>query len=172
MSKKIETKEYASFYQTYIDQIVENDKSIIENLEDSFQEVMSLLKDIDKDMQHYQYAENKWTIKEIVQHLIDTERVFNYRALRFARNDKTELSGFDENNFVEASNANQKEYKNLLGEYSALRRSTIFMYKSFNDMNLLCQGKANGSTMSVRALGYVTSGHILHHLHVIKSRYL
>jgi len=172
MSKKIENIEYASFYQPYIDQINKNDKSLIENLEDSFQKAFKVLNTMDKEKQLYRYANGKWTIKELVQHIIDAERVFNYRALRFARNDETDLSGFDENDFVTASNANQRDFKELLEEFSVLRKSTIFLYKSFTENTFLLQGKASGSVMSVRALGYVTSGHLLHHLQIIKSRYL
>ncbi|MCK5637544.1 MAG: DinB family protein [Flavobacteriaceae bacterium] len=172
MSKKIESNEYASFYQTYIDRILENDRSLVENLEDSLQVAFNLLKDIDKDKQSFKYADDKWTIKELVQHIIDTERIFNYRALRFARNDKTELSGFDENDFADTSNANRRKFTDLLEEFSALRKSTIFLYNSFDEKTLMLQGNANSSIMSVRALGYVTSGHLLHHLHIIKSRYL
>jgi len=172
MSKKVESNEYASFYQPYIDQINKNDKSLIENLEDSLQKALKLLNTMDNEKQLYRYADGKWTIKELVQHIIDAERVFNYRALRFARNDKTDLSGFDENDFVTASKANQRDFKELLEEFSALRKSTIFLYKSFSENSFLLQGKASGSVMSVRALGYVTSGHLLHHLQIIKSRYL
>ena len=172
MSKKIKSIEYASFYQPYIDQINKNDKSLIENLEDSFQKAFKVLNTMDKEKQLYRYANGKWTIKELVQHIIDAERVFNYRVLRFARNDETDLSGFDENDFVTASNANQRDFKELLEEFSVLRKSTIFLYKSFTENTFLLQGKASGSVMSVRALGYVTSGHLLHHLQIIKSIYL
>lgn len=169
---KLKNTEYASFYQAYIQVLLDNDKGIIENLRDSLLEFELLLSDISEEKQLYQYAENKWTIKELIQHLTDAERVFNYRALRFARNDETELSGFDENHYVIHCNANDRSYKLLLDEFVALRKSTILMYQSFTDEILLLQGKASGSYMSVRALGFITSGHLLHHLQVIKKRYL
>lgn len=169
---KLKNTEYASFYQPYIKVLLDNDKGIIENLKGSLLEFELLLNDIPKEKQLYQYAESKWTIKELIQHLIDAERVFNYRALRFARNDETELSGFDENHYVTSCNANDRSYKLLFDEFVALRKSTIFMYQSFTDQMLLFEGKASGSYMSVRALGFITSGHLLHHLQVIKKRYL
>jgi len=95
-----------------------------------------------------------------------------YRALRFARRDSIDLPGFDENQFVLASNANQRNYNLLLEEFTALRRTTVYLYNSFSDAALLEIGKIDGNKMSVRALGYLTSGHLLHHLHVIKNRYL
>jgi hypothetical protein len=172
MTTKIEKTEYASFFQPYITAISDNNMGLIENLEYSHKKALELLSSISKEKQIYRYAEDKWTIKEIVQHIIDAERVFNYRALRFARRDNIELPGFDENQFALHSNADQRDYKSLLDEFSALRRTTLYLYDSFSDDALLECGRVNGNTMSVRALGYLTSGHLLHHLNVIKSRYL
>ena len=169
---KLESWEYAEFYQTYIQIIIENDKNIVENLEDSFQKAMHIFSNMDKEKYLFRYAKGKWTIKELLQHLIDTERIFNYRALRFSRNDKTVLPGFEENHYVEASCANQRMFKDLLEEFNLLRKLTIVLYKSFDDEMLLKFGKASGTNMSVRAMGYITSGHLLHHLQVIKERYL
>lgn len=172
MSKKIENNEYASFYQPYIQVLLDNDKDIVENLRDSCNKAIQTLDNLDTEKQLFQYAEGKWTIKEIIQHIIDTERVFNYRALRFARNDISELSGFDENHYVSNSNANNRDFQDLLEEFSLLRRSTILMYQNFTNEALLLKGNANGKYISVRALGFITSGHLLHHLQVINTRYL
>ncbi len=169
---KPELNEYASFYQPYIQILLDNDGNLIENLRISFKKAIQILENLDTEKQMYQYAKGKWTIKEIVQHIIDAERVFNYRALRFARNDGSELSGFDENLFVSESNANSVNYKDLLEEFSLLRQSTILMYSNFSDKTLFLKGKASGEFISVRALGYITSGHLLHHLQVIEERYL
>ncbi len=169
---KPESNEYASFYQPYIQILLNNDKNLIENLSDSHDKAFQILENIDAEKQMYQYDEGKWTIKEIVQHIIDAERVFNYRALRFARNDENELSGFDENQFVSESNANSANYNDLLEEFSLLRKSTILMYTNFSDKALSTKGKSSGEFISVRALGYITSGHLLHHLQVIEERYL
>ena len=170
--QKLQSDEYALFYRPYIDILLDNDKSIIENLLDSHEKAIQILENLDTEKQLFQYAEGKWTIKELIQHIIDAERVFNYRALRFARNDASELSGFNENQFVSQSNANTRDYNDLLEEFSLLRRSTILMYKSFPTEVLLLKGKASDEFISVRALGYITSGHLLHHLHIITSRYL
>jgi len=172
MTNKIKKTEYASFYQPYITALSDNDMGLIENLEYSHKKALEVLSAISKEKQIYRYAEDKWTIKEIVQHILDAECVFNYRALRFARRDNTELPGFDENQFALHSNANQRDIRSLLDEFSALRRTTVYLYGSFSDDALLGSGKVNGNIMSVRALGYLTSGHLLHHLNIIKSRYL
>ncbi|MDH3321866.1 MAG: DinB family protein [Flavobacteriaceae bacterium] len=169
---KLENDEYAPYYQSYIEVLLNNEKDIITNLEDSLLEFEQLLNNLEPPKQLFQYAEGKWTIKEIIQHIIDTERVFNYRALRFARKDTTELPGFDENLYVANCHANQRDYKKLLEEFISLRKSTIALYQSFDDKVLLFKGKASGNFMSVRALGFISSGHLLHHLQVIKSRYL
>ena len=170
--KRIDKSEYASFFQPYISVLSDNDMGIIENLKYSRKKAIDLLCNINKEKQTYRYSNDKWTIKEIVQHIIDTERVFNYRALRIARKDSIDLPGFDENRFVKHSNANQRDYNLLLDEFSSLRKTTIYLYESFSDEALLEKGKINSNTMSVRALGYLTSGHLLHHMEVIKSRYL
>ena len=108
----------------------------------------------------------------MIQHSIDTERVFCYRALCFARNDKTSLPGFDQDIFVDNGNANQLEFSDLLDEMSTLRKSTIQLYKSFSEEALLRIGIASGNKISVRALGYLFSGHQMHHLNIVKERYL
>jgi len=168
----LEKNEYAAFYQPYIQIIMDNDKNIIENLEYSFEYFNDIVSGIDAKKQLFRYEKNKWTIREIVQHLIDVERVFNYRAMRFSRNDVSDLPGFDENQFVLQSNANQRDFETLIAEFSSLRKATILMYHGFTNDILQLGGKANGSFISVRVLGYITSGHLLHHLSVIKDRYL
>ncbi len=168
----LDENEYAPFYHPYIQSVSNDDKNIVENLEDSIQYALRILRTLPYEKHVFRYAEGKWTIKEIVQHLIDTERVFNYRALRFARKDTTDLAGFDENVYVENSNANSREFIELLEEFAALRKDTVLLYKSFSSETLLQKGTASGNTMSVRALGYITSGHLLHHLKVIQERYL
>ncbi len=107
-----------------------------------------------------------------MQHCIDTERVFCYRAMCFARNDSTSLPGFDQDIFVANGNANQLDFADLLDEMKTLRKSTIQLYKSFSEEALLRFGVASGNNISVRALGYLFSGHQLHHLNIVKERYL
>ena len=168
----IPKNEYAPFYEPYMKALIENDKSIIENLIDVQETFMSIFESLPKEKQEYAYAEGKWTIKELIQHLIDTERVFCYRALCFARNDKTSLPGFDQDLFVANCNANVRNYKELLHEMTILRKGTIQLFKSFSKEALLRIGNGSGKNMSVRAVGFIISGHQQHHLNIIKERYL
>lgn len=108
----------------------------------------------------------------MIQHIIDTERVFCYRALCFARNDQTPLPGFDQDVFVDNAKSNDRDFNDLLDEMNTLRKSTIQLYKSFSEEALLRIGVASGNEISVRALGYLFSGHQIHHLNVVKERYL
>lgn len=118
------------------------------------------------------YAPGKWTINEIVQHVMDTERVMIYRALRFARQDKVELAGYDHDAYVPVSRANEQSLEDLLKEYRILRLSSYYFFKNLNEEQLLRTGIANGVEISVLALGYVLIGHPLHHFNVIRERYL
>ena len=168
----IPINEYAAYYAMYINPIEKNGNSIIENLKDSQTKFEELFRQLSVDKQDFAYAEGKWTTKELIQHIIDTERVFCYRALCFARNDKTSLPGFDQDLFVSNDNANDRNFIGLLDEMQTLRNSTIQLYKSFTEEALQRIGNASGNDMSVRALGYLFSGHQLHHLKVYKERYL
>jgi len=169
---KLPTNEYAPFYRPYIEALVKNDKSILDNLENTYTQSMNLLKDLPEEKQLFRYADGKWTVKELIQHLIDSERILSYRALRFARRDTKDLPGFEEGDYVLNSDGNGREYIDLLEEFSSVRKSSILLYKSFDKNALLRIGKANGSVMSVRALGYIISGHLQHHLNIINERYL
>ena len=120
----------------------------------------------------FRYAEGKWTIKDIILHLIDAERIFAYRALRIARNDKTALPGFEENDYVVTANANNREYESLFTEYETVRNATISLFKTFTSEDFLRLGTASNNSISVRAIGYITLGHELHHKNVILERYL
>ena len=167
----IPKNEYSPYFEQYI-QLVDCEKSIIDNLRDSQKEFEIFLRMIPKEKGDFAYAKGKWTLKELIQHIIDTERIFCYRALCFARNDKTSLPGFDQNVFVNNDNANLRNYYDLLDEMDTLRKSTIQLFESFSDEALLRTGVASENEISVRALGYLFSGHQIHHLNVIKERYL
>ena len=121
---------------------------------------------------NYKYAKDKWSIKELLLHIIDTERVFAYRALRFAREDKTDLPGFEQDDYVITSDANTRSKASLLNEYNFQRASTIALFSSFNDSMLMKIGMAGGNPMSVRAIGFITSGHEVHHCNILRERYL
>ena len=117
------------------------------------------------------YQDDKWSIKDILQHIIDTERIFTYRALSFARKDKTSLPSFNENNFAKYANANNRELDDLIHEFKCVRDSSIQLFKSFNDENLLEIGISFNKEISVLAIGFTMVGHLLHHLNIIKERY-
>lgn len=168
----IPKNEYAPYFEQYLQLVSKEDNTIIKNLENSQKEFDSLLRSLPEEKHNFSYAEGKWTLKELIQHTIDTERVFCYRSLSFARNDKTSLPGFDQDVFVGNDNANDRDYYDLLDEMAVLRKSSIQLYNSFSDEALLRIGIASGNKMSVRALGYLFSGHQLHHLNIVKERYL
>lgn len=163
--------EYASYYGNYISQ-VSSEYTLVEELEISVHRLIKFVQNIPLDKFDFRYAEGKWTIKDIIQHLIDAERIFAYRALRFARNDKTALPGFDENEYVDATNANKRSIQDLLTELAVVRQATLSLYKSFSDEELLRIGIASENPMSVRALGFVIIGHQNHHQRVFEERYL
>ena len=169
---KIPKEEYDAYFTGYMNLIDTDKKTIIESLKDSQKDFEGLFNSLPKEKQSFAYAEGKWTIKELIQHIIDTERVFSYRALCFARNDKTFLPGYDQDLFVMNDTANERNYEDLLEEMATLRKSTIQLFKSFSDESLLRIGVASENKMSVRALGYLFSGHQIHHLNIVKERYL
>jgi len=164
--------EYAHFFKPYISLVVDNNKNITENLEDTLKNFLNTIAKISSEKQEYSYEEGKWTIKELVQHLIDSERVFAYRALRFARNDNHVLAGFEQDDYVAVFDANARDFNDLLLELELTRKSTILLFKSFGETELNRVGNASGNNMSVRALGYIVSGHLLHHFNVMNDRYL
>ena len=169
---QLDENEYGAYYKQYIDAVTGNQKGIIENLRNTLTVTLATLSKLPENKQEYRYADGKWTIKELIQHLIDTERVFAYRALRFARNDATELSGFEQDDYIEVFDANTRDFDELLEELELTRKSTILLFKSFGEKELIRIGIASGSDMSVRALGYVISGHLVHHFNIMKERYL
>lgn len=162
--------EYSAFYATYVNSL--EDFSLIEGLEKGVEQVVSFMKSISIDKLEYRYAEGKWTIKDILLHLIDAERIFSYRALRIGRGDKTPLPGFEENDYVPHAMANNRTLESLLEEYKTVRNSTLYLFKNFSNEQLLYLGTASDNIISVRAIGYIISGHQNHHLRIIKERYL
>ncbi|HNP32302.1 MAG TPA: DinB family protein [Flavobacterium sp.] len=167
----LKPEEFAGHFATYINQ-VSNEYSLTEELEISVHRLIKFVQNIPLDKFDYRYAEGKWTIKDILQHLIDAERIFAYRALRFARNDKTELSGFEENDYVDEANANNRSIQDLLTELAVVRQATLSMFKSFSEEELMRKGIASKNPISVRALGFVIIGHQNHHQRVFQERYL
>jgi len=169
-ASQLTASEYLPFYSNYINKAGLVD--LIPGLEDGFKNTLSFFESVPTEMFDYRYAEDKWTIKELIQHIMDTDRVFAYRALCFAREDKTSLLGFEENNYADSSMANNRAKENLLEEYIAIKKSTVLLFKSFNDEMLMRIGFASGGDISVRALGFIIIGHEAHHCEIIKERYL
>jgi hypothetical protein len=164
--------EYPNYAQSYVDAAIKTEKNILENLQYSLSLVFETLGDLSKNKYDYAYAKDKWTIKELVQHLIDSERIFAYRALRISRDDTQNLLGFDETDFMTNFNLNDASMINLLKEFSLVRKSNIAMFKGFSNQMLQKIGEASNQPISVRALGVLMSGHVIHHINVIKERYL
>ncbi len=169
-SRDLPKDEYAPYYQTYIDAAANTDMN--EEFEVSLYDFIRFVQDIPLGKHDYRYAEGKWTIKDIIQHLIDAERIFSYRALRIARNDKTPMPGFEENDYVITANANGRNLKGLLEEMATVRQATLLLFKSFSDEQLQRKGTASNVEVSVRAIGFIIIGHMKHHQRIFKERYL
>ncbi|WP_457619062.1 DinB family protein [Lutibacter sp.] len=169
-SNQLKEDEYSSFYKNYV--TILGEINLLEVLNNSLENLINTLKNLPEEKLQYRYEEGKWTIKELIQHIIDAERVLSYRALRFARNDATNLQGFDENWYVKNSNGNDRDFDELLNEFSLVRKATILLFKSFSNEMLTNTVSANGSVVSVRALGFIIAGHQIHHLNIIKEKYL
>ena len=161
--------EYASFYVPYIDKVPE--MNVLEALESNLDE-LALLGSVPDSQAGHRYAPDKWSIREVAGHLIDAERVFAYRALRFSRKDATNLHGFDEDAFVAASAYDHCRLEDLLEEFRLTRQSNLWMFRGMTPEMLEIRGTANNRPMSVRALATVMAGHLRHHVGVLKARYL
>jgi uncharacterized damage-inducible protein DinB len=172
--KKIEKPregEYAPYAIMYIG-LLPDDGWVLKHLQDNLQATKSFILSLPAEKLAYRYAEGKWTIKEILVHISDDERIYAYRALRFARNDKTELPGFEQDDFARYSGANARSLDDILEELTTVRNATISLFNSFDNEALTRAGVANGNIMSVRAAVYHIAGHELHHINIIKERYL
>lgn len=162
--------EYSEFSATYIK--AAGNIEMMDELEICLHDFIRFVQNIPMDKFDYRYAEGKWTIKDIIQHIIDSERIFGYRALRISRNDKTALPGFEENNYVENTDANSRSIQDLLAEFSAVRHSNLFLFKSFSEEQLKRVGTASNTAISVRAIAFIIIGHQKHHQRIFQERYL
>lgn len=158
------------FYHNYINHVPENDLMAAFKKETSA--FIQFLESIPKEKQDYRYASGKWTIKEVLQHIIDGERVFDYRALCFARKDPSPLPSFDENIFAENAKADIRNWNDLLEEFKVVRKGSEFLFASFNEEQLNASGISSNHSNYVLAFGYIIIGHSIHHQKVIKERYL
>ena len=167
---QVELSRVPVFYHKYINLVNETDLSSA--MQNHQQNLVSVLKNIPDEKWDYRYAEGKWSIKELVQHIIDSERIFCYRALNFARKDTNELPGFDENEFASVSKADKRSKQDLIDELITVQRSSLQLFASFDEEQLDQSGKANGNSIYVNGIGFIIVGHALHHLKVLKERYL
>tara|TARA_R110002126_G_scaffold150600_3_gene297429 strand:- start:657 stop:1172 length:516 start_codon:yes stop_codon:yes gene_type:complete len=167
---QLPVSEYSEFNATYIK--AAGNLDMIEELEICLHDFIRFVQNIPMDKFDYRYAEGKWTIKDIIQHIIDTERIFAYRALRISRNDKTPLPGFEENDYVDNTNANDRNLQGLLTEMAVVRQATLSLFKSFSEEQLKRTGTASNTSISVRAIAFIVIGHQKHHQRVFQERYL
>ena len=163
--------EYAPYAIMYIG-LLPDDGQILKHLKNNFKATKDLLLSLSEETLNSRYADGKWTIKELLVHIIDDERIYAYRALRFARNDKTELPGFEQDDYATYSNANNRTIQDILKEFETVRNATISLFQNLDRDALTRSGVANGNVMSVRAAAYHIAGHELRHVQLIKERYL
>jgi hypothetical protein len=162
--------EYGNFYKGYADAATGDSLEQVLAVHPAF--IKSFFLAIPADKADYSYAAGKWTVKELLQHMIDTERVFSYRALRISRNDKTALAGFDENSFAANAPVSHRSLAELVKEFLLLREATDLMIGSFLEQQLSYVGNASNTAISLRALCFIIYGHNLHHIKILKERYL
>lgn len=162
--------EFQKYIQRYLDLLPS--ENWIEELKNSAHQTLKIYNEISEKESNFAYAEGKWSVKTLLEHLIDAERIFLYRALRFSRNDKTELAGWDEEEFAKNYFLEEKSLKNLIEEFDYLRQSTIIFFENLHPSVLQNKGIANKNEISVETLGKLISGHNFHHLNIIRERYL
>jgi hypothetical protein len=169
MKYKPDSSEYATFYEKYVALIPDTD--ILQVLEAQRLQTAQLLAGCSERDGNFRYAPEKWSVKEVIGHLADSERIFTYRALRIARGDVTPLSGFEQNDYVRESGAGQRELQDLAEEFAAVRGSSIALYQSLNAESWKRRGSANKNEVSVRALAFISAGHEVHHRKILEERY-
>ena len=165
-----EKSEYDEYYERYVSLVEETD--IISAMENQLAEYERIFAAITEEKSLYAYAEGKWTIKELLGHLTDGERIFAYRALRISRADETPIEGFEQDGYIENSNFNQTKFEDLTEEFLLSRKANLILFKNLPDEAWPRAGTASGVPVSVRALAYIMVGHVRHHLNILKSRYL
>ncbi|WP_281540660.1 DinB family protein [Maribacter aestuarii] len=167
----ISPEEFDSYYGRYIYKLDDN-LSLQDSFENGKIKIVNFFGNIPEDKLSYRYNTDKWNCKEILQHLIDTERIFMYRCFRIARHDKTELAGFNQNIYIQPSRANEKSLDELIQEFQAGREHSLSLLNSLSDTDLIQVGSANGGPMSARAAAFTITGHEIWHMEIITEKYL
>ncbi len=167
--KRPQAEEFPLFYKGYVDTVSDD---VLTELEQQMESFSALLRSVPKEKLSFAYAEGKWTIQELVGHVIDTERIMAYRALRIARNDATPLPGFDENDYVLNAHFADRSLESLADEFAALRKANMYLIRSLKDIEINRSGISNEKPISVRALIFIMAGHVNHHIAILKQRYL
>jgi hypothetical protein len=169
MNHKPESSEYAAFYEKYVALVPHAD--ILSVLEAQRLQTTQLLTACSERDGNFRYAPEKWSVKEVIGHLSDCERIFTYRALRIARGDATPLAGFEQDDYVRLAGSGRRQLRDLAEEFSLVRNSSTALYRSLDDEAWMRRGAANNNEVSVRALAFITAGHELHHRRVLEERY-
>ncbi len=167
---ELEASDYHRYYQPYIDAL--GDVELMDLLRKQLRNFPEFIQAIPDSHWQYRYGLDKWTVAEVLLHIIDAERIFQYRALRIGRGDQTPLPGFEENAYVPKSKANERSKESVIEEYRAVRQSTLHLYTHFGPETLHLRGTASGAEVTVAALGFLMAGHQKHHRNIIRERYL
>jgi hypothetical protein len=162
--------DYAPYYEKYVALVADGD--IVKSLQTQMQDTLSLVRSLTSEQADSRYAPDKWTVKELLGHLVDAERIFSYRALRFARGDENPLAGFDQEPYVQNGNFANRTLEDLAGEFEHLRLSNILLFRSLDEAAWKRRGVASDNEVSVKALAYIMAGHELHHMGILRTRYL
>ena len=170
MTLTLDKDDCNTFYRTYTDKVPAGD--VLHTLADNGRQTAALLRSVPNQRETYAYAEGKWTVRELVGHMIDTERLFAFRAFWFARGDAGPLPGMDENAFASVSNAGSRPLPQLISEFDNVRASSLSLFRSFDDAAWVRTGDASGFPVTVRALPFIVAGHEIHHRRVLQERYL
>ena len=168
--QKPQEGEYAPYMIQFFN-LVPDDGQVIAHMQEAMQATLTLMNSLASEKLGTPCAEGEWTAKEILGHIMDAERIFCYRALRIARNDATELNGFDHDAYVQQSRANEQELSALLEEYASIRQASISLFKSLDEAALMRIGKVKGNPLSVRSAAYLVLGHEQHHVNSIREHY-
>ncbi len=164
--------DHAPAYAKYYFDRTQGEDNLMVALQNNLKMVQDFIQQLPIEKADFQYADDKWTVKGVLMHIIETERIFQYRALRFSRQDETAVQGFDESWYVQHNNYDQRTMADLSEEFSLVRQSTMILFKHMNSKMIDFEGPANNSIVTPRSLGWMIVGHTIHHCDVIKERYL